>query len=382
MPKNSPPSPGSRLRTIWASSPNSRNSPPPLPAPPPPPPARYSHTKGRQIAQSPVHSSSNPSAELAAAARRAVMSVESHYRLVNFWGTAFRGLSLSSVLLVTALGLAITYGLMGIINMAHGEIMVVGAYATYVTQNLFSGWFGADSAGYNYYFLAALPAAFLAAALVGLVLERSIIQWLYRRPLESLLATWGVSLALQQGFRTIFGPANVQINSPAWLRGNIEFADITFTYNRIFVIAFAVVVVAGAWLLINRTRFGLYIRAVTQNRAMASCMGVRTERVNMLTFAFGSGLAGLAGACLAQIGNVGPGLGQSHIVDCFMVVVSGGVGSLAGTVYAALGIGSIDQILQPFLGAVMGKILVLVAIILFLQWKPGGLFPTRNRSLD
>ncbi|MDR1283598.1 MAG: urea ABC transporter permease subunit UrtB [Opitutaceae bacterium] len=301
---------------------------------------------------------------------------------VNFRGTAFRGLSLGSVLLVTALGLAITYGLMGVINMAHGEIMVVGAYATYVTQNLFAGWFGTGGVGYNTYFLVALPVSFLAAALVGLALERSVIQWLYRRPLESLLATWGVSLALQQGFRTIFGPANVQINSPAWLRGNIEIADLTLTWNRIFVIAFAVIVVAGAWLLLNRTRFGLYIRAVTQNRAMASCMGVRTERVNMLTFAFGSGLAGLAGACLAQIGNVGPGLGQSHIVDCFMVVVSGGVGSLAGTVYAALGIGSIDQILQPFLGAVMGKILVLVAIILFLQWKPGGLFPTRNRSLD
>ncbi|EIP97067.1 urea ABC transporter, permease protein UrtB [Opitutaceae bacterium TAV1] len=319
---------------------------------------------------------------LVRAARTAITSIEHHYMWVNFWGTAFRGLSLSSVLLVTALGLAITYGLMGVINMAHGEIMVVGAYATYVTQNLFAGWFGAGGAGYNYYFLAALPVSFLAAALVGLVLERSVIQWLYRRPLESLLATWGVSLALQQGFRTVFGPANVQINSPAWLRGNIEIADLTLTWNRIFVIAFAVVVVAGAWLLLNRTRFGLYIRAVTQNRAMASCMGVRTERVNMLTFAFGSGLAGLAGACLAQIGNVGPGLGQSHIVDCFMVVVSGGVGSLAGTVYAALGIGSIDQILQPFLGAVMGKILVLVAIILFLQWKPGGLFPTRNRSLD
>lgn len=322
------------------------------------------------------------SARQAEAARNAIKSVENHYMWVNLWGTGFRGLSLSSVLLVTALGLAITYGLMGVINMAHGEIMVVGAYATYVTQNLFARWFGSGTVGYDFYFLAALPIAFLAAGLVGLILERSIIQWLYRRPLESLLATWGVSLALQQAFRTVFGPANVQINSPSWLRGNVVFADITFTYNRIFVIAFAIVVVVGAWLLINRTRFGLYVRAVTQNRIMASCMGVRTERVNMLTFAFGSGLAGLAGACLAQIGNVGPGLGQSHIVDCFMVVVSGGVGSLAGTVYAALGIGSIDQILQPFLGAVMGKILVLVAIILFLQWKPGGLFPTRNRSLD
>lgn len=323
-----------------------------------------------------------PPPELAAAARAAVQSIELHYMWVNFFGTVFRGFSLGSVLLVTALGLAITYGLMGVINMAHGEIMVVGAYATFVTQNLFARWFGASGAGYDVYFLAALPVSFCAAALVGLALERGIIQWLYRRPLESLLATWGVSLALQQAFRTIFGPANVQINSPSYLQGNVTWFDIAFTYNRIFVIIFAVVVLGGTWLLLTKTRFGLYIRAVTQNRAMASCMGVRTERVNMLTFAFGSGLAGLAGACLSQLGNVGPGLGQSHIVDCFMVVVSGGVGSLAGTAIAAFGIGSMDQILQPFLGAVMGKILVLVAIILFLQWKPGGLFPTRNRSLD
>lgn len=322
------------------------------------------------------------SEELSRAAAQAVVSTERHYGWVNFWGTAFRGVSLGSVLLVTALGLAITYGLMGVINMAHGEIMVVGAYATYVVQSLFTRWFGADGAGFDYYFLAALPAAFVSAGLMGLALERGVIRWLYRRPLESLLATWGVSLALQQGFRSVFGPANVQINSPAFLSGNATWFDIAFTYNRLFVIGFAAVVLVGTWLLLTRSRFGLYLRAVTQNRTMASCMGVRAERVNMLTFAFGSGLAGLAGACLSQLGNVGPGLGQSHIVDCFMVVVAGGVGNLAGTVVAALGIGSVDQILQPFLGAVMGKILVLVAIILFLQWKPGGLFPTRNRSLD
>jgi urea transport system permease protein len=322
------------------------------------------------------------SPELAAAARRTIRSTESYYSWVNFWGTAFRGLSLGSVLLVTALGLAITYGLMGVINMAHGEIMVIGAYMTFVTQTLFVRWFGADSSAFHGYFWAALPVAFLSAAVAGLILERSVIQWLYRRPLESLLATWGVSLAMQQGFRTVFGPANVQITSPGFLQGNVTWFDITFAYNRLFVIGFAGFVVVGTWLLLTRTSFGLYVRAVTQNRGMASCMGIRTERVNMLTFAFGSGLAGLAGACLSQIGNVGPSLGQSHIVDCFMVVVAGGVGNLFGTVIAALGIGSIDQILQPWLGAVMGKILVLVAIILFLQWKPGGLFPTRNRSLD
>lgn len=325
---------------------------------------------------------SDEPAEVIAAARSTVGSTEQHYQWVNFWGTAFRGVSLGSVLLVTALGLAITYGLMGVINMAHGEIMVVGAYATFVTQNLFARMFGEGTRGFDAYFIAALPAAFLAAAAVGVLLERTVIQWLYRRPLESLLATWGVSLALQQAFRTVFGPANVQINSPSYLQGNATWYDIAFTYNRLFVIAFAVVIVGGTWLLLTRTRFGLYLRAVTQNRSMAACMGIRTERVNMLTFAFGSGLGGLAGACLSQIGNVGPSLGQSHIVDCFMVVVAGGVGNLFGTVIAALGIGSVDQILQPFLGAVMGKILVLAAIILFLQWKPGGLFPTRNRSLD
>ncbi len=319
---------------------------------------------------------------LVEAARSTITATENYFFWVNFFGTLFRGFSLGSVLLVTALGLAITYGLMGVINMAHGEVMVVGAYATYMTQTVFAGVFGAESSAFHYYFIAALPVAFVSAALVGAVLERGIIQWLYKRPLESLLATWGVSLALQQAFRTIFGASNVPIATPWYLMGNTTWHDIIFAYNRVFVIGFAAVVVVGTWLLLTRTRFGLYIRAVTQNRGMAACMGVPTERVNMMTFAFGSGLAGLAGACLTQLGNVGPGLGQTHIVDSFMVVVSGGVGNLAGTVFAALGIGAIDQVLQPFLGAVLGKIIVLVAIILFLQWKPGGLFPTRNRSLD
>ena len=319
---------------------------------------------------------------LVEAARSTITATENYFFWVNFFGTLFRGFSLGSVLLVTALGLAITYGLMGVINMAHGEVMVVGAYATYMTQTVFAGVFGAESSAFHYYFIAALPVAFVSAALVGAVLERGIIQWLYKRPLESLLATWGVSLVLQQAFRTIFGASNVPIATPWYLMGNTTWHDIIFAYNRVFVIGFAAVVVVGTWLLLTRTRFGLYIRAVTQNRGMAACMGVPTERVNMMTFAFGSGLAGLAGACLTQLGNVGPGLGQTHIVDSFMVVVSGGVGNLAGTVFAALGIGAIDQVLQPFLGAVLGKIIVLVAIILFLQWKPGGLFPTRNRSLD
>lgn len=321
-------------------------------------------------------------ASLAAAATSAVLSIERHFSIVNFFGTLFRGLSLGSVLLIMALGLAITFGLMGIINMAHGELMVVGAYTTYLVQNVFIGWYGKSGAGFSCYFIVALPAAFIGSALVGLLLERSVIRFLYRRPLESLLATWGVSLILQQVFRLTFGAANVQILSPDFLMGSTTLSDITLAYNRIFVVAFAALVVIALVLLLTRTSLGLTIRAVTQNRAMASCMGVRTDRVNMLTFAFGSGLAGLAGACLTQLGNVGPSLGQTHIVDNFMVVVSGGVGNLFGTVLAALGIGTVDQVLQPWLGAVMGKVLVLIAIILFLQWKPGGLFPSRSRNLD
>jgi urea transport system permease protein len=217
---------------------------------------------------------------------------------------------------------------------------------------------------------------------VGLALERGIIRFLYKRPLESLLATWGVSLVLQQLFRHVFGAANVQVSSPSWMSGSFVVNDVLLAYNRLFVIGFGVLIVVGTFLLLRRTSLGLQIRAVMQNRAMASALGVPTDRVNMLTFAFGSGLAGMAGACLAQIGNVGPSLGQNYIVDCFMVVVLGGVGNLFGTVSASLGVGVTDQILQPWLGAVMGKITVLAAIILFLQWRPAGLFATRTRGLE
>jgi urea transport system permease protein len=320
--------------------------------------------------------------DLAAAVSKEITVIDQYMFFGNLVGTAFRGLSLSAVLLVVALGLAITFGLMGVINMAHGEIMMVGAYAAFVTQNYFKGWFGASGFGFDLYFIAALVVAFLAAALMGLLLERSVIRFLYSRPLESLLATWGVSLVLQQLFRTIFGAANVQVSSPSWLSGSFVVSDVLFAYNRIFVIGFAVFIVFGTYLILTRTSMGLQVRAVMQNRAMASCLGVRTNRVNMVTFAFGSGLAGAAGACLSQIGNVGPSLGQNYIVDCFMIVVLGGVGNLVGTVVASLGVGVTDQILQPFLGAVMGKITVLAAIILFLQWRPAGLFVTRSRSLE
>jgi urea transport system permease protein len=236
---------------------------------------------------------------------------------------------------------------------------------------------------YESYFLFVLPLSFICAAIAGLVIERLVIRYLYRRPLESLLATWGVSLVLQQLFRMVFGANNVQVNSPRWLMGHFDVNDVSLGFNRIFVIVFAILIVVGTWLLLSRTSLGLLIRAVMQNRDMASCCGVRTSRVNMMTFAFGSGLAGLAGAFLSQIGNVGPSLGQSYIVDSFMTVVVGGVGSIVGTVCSAIGIGTADQILQQTTGSpVTGKIVVLISIILFLQWKPGGLFAIRSRSLD
>jgi len=322
----------------------------------------------------------------------AISSIEQHISWVNFFGTIFRGISLGSILLVVALGLAITFGLMGVINMAHGEMIAVGAYTCYVVQNIFGTGFGftvnlpgLNATGWFYesYFLFALPLSFLMAALAGLVIERSVIRFLYRRPLESLLATWGISLVMQQCFRMVFGANNVQVNSPSWLLGHFSANDVLFGYNRVFVIAFAVVIVIGTWLLLTKTPLGLLIRAVMQNRNMASCVGVRTDRVNMLTFAFGSGLAGLAGSFLSQIGNVGPSMGQDHIVNAFMTVVVGGVGSIVGTVYSAFAVGTGDQVLQQATGSpVAGKIVMLVLIILFLQWKPGGLFAIRSRSLD
>ena len=345
--------------------------------------------------------------EVIKAAKTAATRIGEHITVVNFFGTIFRGMSLGSILLIVTLGLAITFGLMGIINMAHGEMIAIGAYTSYVVQNIFGTGFsfsmnlpfsffghplgfglsipGMNATGWFYesYFLFVLPLSFIMAALTGLVLERTVIRYLYRRPLESLLATWGVSLVMQQLFRMFFGANNVQVNSPRWLLGHFDINDVSLGYNRVFVIGFAIVIVIGTWLLLTKTPPGLLIRAVMQNRDMASCMGVRTARVNMMTFAFGSGLAGLAGAFLSQIGNVGPSLGQSYIVDSFMTVVVGGVGSIVGTVYAAVGIGTSDQILQQVTGSpVTGKIVVLICIILFLQWKPGGLFSIRSRSLD
>lgn len=321
-------------------------------------------------------------AELEEASVVAFKRIDEHQKFIEFWGTIVRGLSTGSVLLLVSYGLAITFGQMGVINMAHGEFIAIGGYATYVVQNWFISQYGEGTAAYEWYFLVSLPVAFLAAALFGAVLEKGLIQFLYKRPLESLLATWGVSMVLQQWFRREFGAANVSVSSPNWLSGSYEAFGISMSYNRISVIVFACIVVVVTWLLLRKTNWGLHVRATMQNRQMASSLGVPSSKVNMMTFAFGSGLAGLAGAFLSQIGNVGPAMGQTYIVDSFMVVVVGGVGNLLGAALSSMGVGLLDQGLQPILGPVMGKITVLIGIILFLQFRPGGLFPARSRSLD
>ncbi|MBL8327801.1 MAG: urea ABC transporter permease subunit UrtB [Rubrivivax sp.] len=293
-------------------------------------------------------------------------------------GVLFTGVSLGSILLLVALGLAITYGLMGVINMAHGELMMIGAYATYVVQNLFRSYFPGV---FDAYVLAAIPVSFLTAALVGAALERSVIRWLYGRPLETLLATWGISLILMQAVRSIFGAQNVAVENPSWLSGGVQvLPNLTLPYNRIAIIVFAALVLLGMALLISRTRLGLFVRGVTQNRRMAACMGVNTARVDTYAFALGAGIAGLAGCALSQVGNVGPDLGQGYIVDSFMVVVLGGVGQLAGTVYAALGLGIISKLLEGWQGAVLAKIMVLVLIVIFIQKRPQGLFALKGRE--
>ena len=295
-------------------------------------------------------------------------------------GIVFTGISLGSILLLVALGLAITYGLMGVINMAHGELMMIGAYATYLVQNLFRAWL---PGAFDYYILVAIPIAFLTAAAVGAVLERSIIRWLYGRPLETLLATWGISLVLQQAVRSLFGAQNVPVENPAWLSGGVDvMSNLTLPYNRIAIVVFAALVLMAVAALIARTRLGLFVRGVTQNRKMAACMGVNTARIDTYAFALGSGIAGLAGCALSQVGNVGPDLGQGYIVDSFMVVVLGGVGQLAGTVYAALGLGVLNKLLEGWQGAVLAKIMVLVFIVVFIQKRPQGIFAMKGRSAE
>jgi urea transport system permease protein len=295
-------------------------------------------------------------------------------------GALFTGISLGSILLLVALGLAITYGLMGVINMAHGELMMVGAYATFVVQTYVRN----HAPGlFDHYLVLAVPMAFLSAALVGALVERTVLRHLYGRPLETLLATWGISLILMQTVRTVFGAQNVAVENPSWMSGGVQvLANLSLPWNRLLIVVFALLVLAGVALLISQTRLGLFVRGVTQNRAMASCMGVNTARIDTYAFALGSGIAGLAGCALSQIGNVGPDLGQGYIVDAFMVVVLGGVGQLAGTVYAAIGLGVLNKWLEGWTGAVLAKIAVLVFIIIFIQKRPQGLFAMKGRSAE
>ena len=313
-------------------------------------------------------------------AQKSLRAVEGRLVWGEWLGLAFAGVSLGSILLLAALGLAITYGLMGVINMAHGELIMVGAYTTYVVQNAFRAY---APGAFDWYLVCAVPAAFVVSGAVGMALERSVIRWLYGRPLETLLATWGISLILIQGVRTIFGAQNVGVENPAFMSGGVQvLANVVLPWSRIVIVCFAAGVVAAMWLMLTRTRLGLFVRGVTQNRAMASCVGVPTARVDTWAFGLGSGIAGLAGCALSQIGNVGPELGQGYIVDSFMVVVFGGVGQLAGTVYAALTLGFANKLLESWSGAVIAKIAVLVFIIIFIQRRPQGLFALKGRAVE
>jgi urea transport system permease protein len=320
--------------------------------------------------------------EIKSEARRSLSGVESRLVWGEWLGLAFAGVSLGSILLLAALGLAITYGLMGVINMAHGELIMIGAYTTYVVQNFFRGS-GLFAGFFEYYLVAAIPAAFLVAALVGMALERSVIRWLYGRPLETLLATWGISLVLIQAVRTIFGAQNVQVENPAFMSGGIQvLSNVVMPWSRIWIVVFAAFVLFLMYLLLSKTRLGLFIRGVTQNRDMAACVGVPTARIDTWAFGLGSGIAGLAGCALSQLGNVGPDLGQAYIVDSFLVVVFGGVGQLAGTVYAALTLGFANKLLESWSGAVLAKIALLVFIIVFIQRRPQGLFALKGRAVE
>jgi len=318
--------------------------------------------------------------QVRAALKASLNTVESRLAWGERLGTLFTGISLGSILLLVALGLAITYGLMGVINMAHGELMMIGAYATYLVQNLFRSHL---PGAFDWYIVAAIPVSFAVAALVGALMEKSVIRWLYGRPLETLLATWGISLILMQTVRTVFGAQNVGVENPSWLSGGLQvLPNLTLPYNRLAILAFAAAVLVGVALLIGKTRLGLFVRGVTQNRRMAACVGVNTARVDTYAFALGAGIAGLAGCALSQVGNVGPDLGQGYIVDAFMVVVLGGVGQLAGTVYAGLGLGLMNKLLEGWQGAVLAKIMVLVFIVIFIQKRPQGIFALKGRSAE
>jgi urea transport system permease protein len=317
-----------------------------------------------------------PDEEVRQAAATAIRGIDRSRTLFAGVETLFFGLSLGSVLVLVAIGLAITFGVMGVINMAHGELMMLGAYTTYVVQLAMPNHIGAS-------ILVAIPAAFLVAGLAGIIIERTIIRFLYRRPLETLLATFGVSLVLQQSVRSLFSANNRSVETPAWMSGTLQLNDaLAITFNRLYIVVFTLIVFAIILVVLKRTPLGLYIRAVSQNRAMAQAMGIRTEWVDAMTFGLGSGIAGIAGVALSQFTNVGPNLGQAYIIDSFMVVVFGGVGNLWGTLVGGMSMGVVNQLLEPYAGAVLAKIFVLVALILFIQRWPRGLFPQTGRAAE
>jgi len=314
------------------------------------------------------------------AASDGIATIEERLLLWDVLQNVWYGISLGSVLLLAALGLAITFGVMGVINMAHGEMVMLGAYTTYVVQEIFRSQF---PSAFDYSLLVAIPTAFAVAGLVGLAIERGVIRFLYGRPLETLLATWGLSLILQQAVRSIFGASNRKVGTPSWISGSVElFGGVVLTSNRIWIVVFAILVFALLTLVIRRTQFGLQMRAVTQNRPMANAVGIRSGWVDALTFGLGSAIAGMAGVALSQIDNVSPNLGQSYIIDSFLVVVFGGVGNLWGTLLGALSLGVANKFLEPYAGAVLGKIVILVAVILFIQKRPRGLFALKSRAVE
>ncbi len=316
-----------------------------------------------------------------AAGEKVISAIRFRVGLIDVGVNLFEGLSLGSILLLAAIGLSITFGVMGVINMAHGEMIMLGAYTAFVTQQAFAAWLPYGLM--DFYLLAAVPVAFLVTAAVGMALERTVIRFLYGRPLETLLSTWGISLILQQAVRSIFGPDNQAVANPSWMTGGMDLAGgFTLTWNRLVIIVFSLAVLGALAAVLRYSSFGLHMRAVAQNRPMASAMGIRTGQVDAFTFAMGSGIAGIAGVALSQIGNVSPNLGQTYIVDSFMVVVFGGVGSLWGTLLGAGSLGIVNKLLEPFAGAILGKVLVLVLIILFIQRRPRGLFALRGRSVE
>jgi urea transport system permease protein len=340
----------------------------------------YKSALERIVAKASSGQFAEPDPQVRAAARSALGSINSRIFLINSLGNVFYGISLGSVLLLASLGLAITFGLMRVINMAHGEMLMLGAYTTFTVQTFFHSHFP-NSMGW--YLVAAIPMAFVVTMLVGMVLERTVIRHLYGRPLETMLGTWGVSLILIQIVRMVYGAQNVTVENPSWLAGGVEMLPgLVLTYSRLGVIAFSIATMAFTWLVMNRTKLGLELRAVTQNREMAAAVGIATRRVDLFTFGIGSGIAGLGGVALSQLGNVGPELGQSYIVDAFMVVVLGGVGKLAGTIVGAFGLGIVNKLLEPVAGAVLGKIVILGFIILFVQKRPQGIFAMKGRAAE